>query len=331
MSLADRQKNRITQRQILRQQHSRFPCRSWPLSRCSRTCYARCAKLGAVLARRGCAVPYPRPLRSGEIMKSIRVVLVLVGLLALPLVAAAAQGQSAANKCKNTPQAGQNGNSQRGAAAVAQAQANKCPAPATLPPPPPAPPPAAPPPPPPPAPVPPPAPPPPAPPAPVPPPPPPPPAPVPPPPPPPPAPVPPPPPPPPAPVPPPPPPPPPPSSPPSGPHQARGVVFEDLDGDGRQDVFSSEMGIEGWTVNLYWNGQVIASTSSLSDGSFIFQDLGNTTYSVCLGAPPAGQGPYNQTLPVGGSGCSGAGYTFMFNSQFMTWSVDNFGEQLQVP
>src|SRR5439155_14905699 len=109
-------------------------------------------------------------------------------------------------------------------------------------------------------------------------------APVPPPPPPPPAPVPPPPPPPPAPVPP-PPPPPPPSSPPSGPHQARGVVFEDLDGDGRQDVFSSEMGIEGWTVNLYWNGQVIASTSSLSDGSFIFQDLGNTTYSVCLGAP----------------------------------------------
>src|SRR5204862_7993284 len=70
---------------------------------------------------------------------------------------------------------------------------------------------------------------------------------------------------------------------------------------------------------------------SLSDGSFIFQNLGNTTYSVCLGAPPAGQGPYNQTLPVGGSGCSGAGYTFMFNSQFMTCSVNNFGEQLQVP
>src|SRR6266545_3411528 len=68
-------------------------------------------------------------------MKSFRVVLVVLGLLALPLVAAAAQGQSAANKCKNTPQAGQNGNSQRGAAAVAQAQANKCPAPVTLPPP----------------------------------------------------------------------------------------------------------------------------------------------------------------------------------------------------
>ncbi len=234
-------------------------------------------------------------------MKVVRVVFALLALSALPLVAVAAQGSSNANKCKNTPQAGQNGNSQRGAAAVAQAQANKCPAP--VPPPavvPPAAPPPAP-------------------------------APLPPPPPPPPAPLPPPPPPPPAPVPPPPPPPPPPSSPPSGPHQARGVVFEDLDGDGRQDVFSSEMGIEGWTVNLYWNGQVIASTSSLSDGSFVFQNLGNTTYSVCLGAPPAGQGPYNQTLPVGGSGCSGAGYTFMFNSQFMTWSVNNFGEQLQLP
>ena len=70
-------------------------------------------------------------------MKSVRVLFVVVGLLALPLVAAAAQGQSAANKCKNTPQAGQNGNSQRGAAAVAQAQANKCPAPPAPPPPPP--------------------------------------------------------------------------------------------------------------------------------------------------------------------------------------------------
>src|SRR5712691_13049471 len=137
MSVADRHKNRITQRQILRQQHCRFPWCCWRICYFPKTSYARCARFGAVLARSACAVPYPRPLRSGEIMKSVRVVLVLVGLLALPLVVAAAQGQSAANKCKNTPQAGQNGNSQRGAAAVAQAQANKCPAPATLPPPPP--------------------------------------------------------------------------------------------------------------------------------------------------------------------------------------------------
>lgn len=105
-------------------------------------------------------------------MKSIRVLFVLIGLSALPLVAVAAQGQSGgptnpnavANRCKNTPQAGKNGNSQQGAAAVAQAQANKCPAPPPAaappppPPPPPAPPPAPPPPPPPPPPAPPPAP-----------------------------------------------------------------------------------------------------------------------------------------------------------------------------
>src|SRR6266508_1163582 len=90
---------------------------------------------GAVLARSGGAVYVPiDSLRSGEIMKTVRVILVLVGLLTLPLVAAAAQGQSAANKCKNTPQAGQNGNSQRGAAAVAAAQAGKCPAPLSSPP-----------------------------------------------------------------------------------------------------------------------------------------------------------------------------------------------------
>ncbi|HYT90095.1 MAG TPA: hypothetical protein VEL76_15415, partial [Gemmataceae bacterium] len=139
-------------------------------------------------------------------MKSVRMFLVVVGLLALPLVAAAAQGQSAANKCKNTPQAGQNGNSQRGAAAVAQAQANKCPAP--VPPPavvPPAVPPPAVPPPPPPA------------------------------------------------EPPPPPVPPPPPGPPTGQSIVSGVVFEDLDANGVQNPFDGEMGLAGWTVELWWN------------------------------------------------------------------------------
>jgi hypothetical protein len=32
---------------------------------------------------------------------------------------------------------------------------------------------------------------------------------------------------------------------------------------------------------------------------------------------------------VGGSGCGGSGYQFSFNSVFMTWSVNNFGEMLQ--
>src|SRR6188474_1896707 len=50
-------------------------------------------------------------------------------------------------------------------------------------------------------------------------------------------------------VPPPPPPPPPPPSdqPPTGIHSARGVVYEDVDGNGSRDVFAGEMGLAGWT------------------------------------------------------------------------------------
>jgi len=224
-------------------------------------------------------------------MKSVRVVFVLLALSALPLVAVAAQGSSDANKCKNTPQAGQNGNSQRGAAAVAAAQANKCPAPvpppAPAPPPPPAPPPAPPPPPPPP-----------------------------------PASVPPPPPPPPAPV---PPPPPPPSSPPTGINFANGIVFEDLDGNGVRDPFAGEMGLEGWTVELWWNGQVLATATTDADGLYQFPNLGNTTYSLCIEP----QGGYTQTLPVGGTGCGGSGYTFSFSGTFQQMFPGKFGEMLQ--
>src|SRR6266550_5360970 len=158
--------------------------------------YTYSAAIGAVLAHRGGAVPYPRPLRSGESMKSVRVLFAVLGLSALPLFAVAGQGRgnsaNSASACKVMPATA--GNSSN----VPPGQAKKCPAPpppapVPAPAPPPPPPPAAvpppPPPPPPPAPVPPPPPPPPPPPAPVPPPPPPPPAPVPPPPPPPPAPV----------------------------------------------------------------------------------------------------------------------------------------------
>src|SRR6267142_2005235 len=123
-------------------------------------CYAHHAAMGAVLAQRGCAVPYPRPLRSGESMKSVRVLFAVVALSALPLVAVAAQGRGNSSvACRVAPQtAGSSGK-------VPPGQAKKCdPVPPPAPPPPPPPPPAAvpPPPPPPPAPVPPPPPPPPA-------------------------------------------------------------------------------------------------------------------------------------------------------------------------
>ncbi len=102
-------------------------------------------------------------------------------------------------------------------------------------------------------------------------------------------------------------------------------MFEDLDGNGLRDPFAGEMGLAGWGLELWWNGQVLATTTTDVDGNFVFPSLGNSTYSVCVVA----QGGYRQTLPIGGSGCGGAGYTFSFNSQFMTWSVNNFGMMLQ--
>jgi SdrD B-like domain len=206
-------------------------------------------------------------------MKCARLVSVLLALSALPLVAAAAQGtvgnaNAAANRCKNTPQAGQNGNSQAGAAAVAVAQANKCPAPvappAVVPPP----------------------------------------------------------------APPPPPPPPPASSPPTGVNRAKGVVFEDWDGNGAQDIYGGEMGLAGWQVSVYWNGQVVASTTTDANGNYDLGGLGNSGYEVCVSM----QAGYTQSPPPPGmsyNGCGGAGYAFSFNSAFEAWAVNNFGMILQ--
>ena len=190
-------------------------------------------------------------------MKSVRVVLAVVALLALPFGSVAAQGNSAANKCKNDPQAGRQGNSQAGAAAVAVAQANKCP---TAPPPPP-------------------------------------------------------------------PPPPPPSAPPTGVHSARGVVYEDVDGNGVQDVFAGEIGLAGWTIQLYWDGQLVSSATSDADGNYVFSSLGNSNQEwwVCVIPQPG----YVRTQPASGTACGGNGMVHNLNSPFMTWLQTDFGEMIQ--
>ena len=131
---------------------------------------------------------------------------------------------------------------------------------------------------------------------------------------------------------PPPPPPPAPEQPPTGPHQVRGVVFEDLPDvngvyDGVQNAFAGEMGLAGWTISLAWNGQVIATTSSDGDGNYIFSGLGNTgtgAFEVCIQL----QSGYSQTSPVGGTGCGGAGYSAPFNNSSMTWFRADFAERL---
>ncbi len=61
------------------------------------------------------------------------------------------------------------------------------------------------------------------------------------------------------------------------------MVYEDVDGNGSRDKFAGEMGLAGWTVQLFWNGQVIASTATLDDGSFSLPGLANNTaYEVCV-------------------------------------------------
>lgn len=118
-----------------------------------------------------------------------------------------------------------------------------------------------------------------------------------------------------------PPPPPAPQPPPTGPHWVDGLVYEDVDGSGWFDMFAGEMGLAGWTVNLYWNGQVIASAVSDVNGQFRFDGLANaTTYNVCV----VEQGGYTRTQPSGGDAC----HPFSFNSSIGTLFPAFFGMML---
>ncbi|HWC72751.1 MAG TPA: SdrD B-like domain-containing protein, partial [Gemmatimonadales bacterium] len=121
-------------------------------------------------------------------------------------------------------------------------------------------------------------------------------------------------------------PPPPPPPPPPGPttNRALGMVWEDIDGNGIRDPFAGEMGLAGWTVQLYdGNGQLLSSQVTDADGNFAFDSLVNGSYSVCVVA----QGGYTQTSPLSGTGCGGRGYSFSFSNPFETWATNNdFGE-----
>ena len=131
--------------------------------------------------------------------------------------------------------------------------------------------------------------------------------------------------------PPPPPPPPPPGpppsdTPPSGIHSAVGTIYEDVDGSGAQDVFAGEMGMPGWTVQLYWNGQLVTSTTTDADGKYVFPNLGNgSSWGVCV-IPQAG---YSRTQPAAGTMCGGNGVAFVLNNVFMTWQQNDFGWMIQ--
>ena len=62
-------------------------------------------------------------------------------------------------------------------------------------------------------------------------------------------------------------------------------VWQDMDGDGRQDA--GEPGIGGVTVTLYRDGVPVATTTTNPDGSYLFEDVAPGHYTVTF-APPDG-------------------------------------------
>jgi hypothetical protein len=106
------------------------------------------------------------------------------------------------------------------------------------------------------------------------------------------------------------------------------MVWEDLDaGDGVRDPFSGEMGLLGWSVQLFdANGLLLSSATTDDAGNYVFAALPAGTYSVCV----VSQGTYHQTNPTSGTGCGGLGYSFpILDNPFGSWTINiNFGEML---
>ncbi|MBK9462530.1 MAG: carboxypeptidase regulatory-like domain-containing protein [Sphingobacteriales bacterium] len=71
-------------------------------------------------------------------------------------------------------------------------------------------------------------------------------------------------------------------------------VWNDLDGDGVQDP--SETGLPGVTITLYdSNGDVIATTTTDSNGNYVFEGLPAGDYTVVVGSGPDGTNPSTPT------------------------------------
>jgi hypothetical protein len=122
-------------------------------------------------------------------------------------------------------------------------------------------------------------------------------------------------------------PPPPSDQPPTGIHAATGIVYEDVDGSGTQELYSGEFGFSGWTVQLFWNGQLVTSSTTDVEGKYLFPNIGTgSLWAVCV-SPQAG---YNRTHPVSGDACGGNGVTFIMpNNSYVTWAQNDFGWMLQ--
>jgi hypothetical protein len=99
-------------------------------------------------------------------------------------------------------------------------------------------------------------------------------------------------------------------------HQVRGLVFDDVNGDGIRDMFD-DAGMIGWAIQL--SGTVSRTVTTDFNGNYVIDQLPNGTYTVCQVL----QGGYNQTLPA-----SGACYSFPLEGTLETWKINiNFANQ----
>ena len=116
-----------------------------------------------------------------------------------------------------------------------------------------------------------------------------------------------------------------------------GTVYQDLNQNGGNDDSSPQ---SGWTVKLYRGSSLVRTTTSGSDGSYIFSVslATGSQYTVCE-APPSGTWAQTQPPPASDNVCSGAGelgkgYRFTPTSPLQQISGKDFGNvtsQLCIP
>jgi hypothetical protein len=111
-----------------------------------------------------------------------------------------------------------------------------------------------------------------------------------------------------------------------------GYKWNDLDGDGKWDV-GSELGdaeegtagpvepeLEGWTINLLVDGEVVATDTTDAEGYYEFAGLSAGTYQVAEMCPAG----WMQTFPPTSGPCGSGIHEFTVGSGFIE-TDNNFG------
>lgn len=100
--------------------------------------------------------------------------------------------------------------------------------------------------------------------------------------------------------------------------QITGLKYEDMNGNGKRDA--GDPGLQGWTIRLRYEGNVVASTTTAADGTYSFRLNAN--------ALPIGVGSYKveEVLKPGWTATQAPGsFEVPFGAEDTTYSGRNFG------